>query len=549
MIGFEGSGTRALAILGAWCGLLLGSGCNKQDPLYCCTTAESCSRAGGDGVITPCTDPDRPYCDDQGYFAEWGRSCIPQPAGQVCGTAAECPAGQPVCLDHVCVQCEDDSQCAQACNTATHTCQGCTVDEDCAATPDTPRCLAEDGLCVACLGGDDCAADTPVCSAHACVACTDSEGCGGDSPICLDGLCVQCVGSEDCSGDTPICVDSACVQCAAAGDCGDAAPICEDNVCRRCRADAECASDVCDEEEGVCLDQDAVLYVARNGAANSMCTREALCSSFGRALDLVSGTRNVIKAAPGTYTGSIEIDGITVTILADGATVQPAAENLTAVSVSGGADATIEGLTITGARGPAAPTGMTCNGASSVLRLRRSIVINNTGGGGISISGCEFSLVNNVIALNGAITSAFGGVSIAQVPIAGLHEFSFNTITGNGGATNAITGVECLGILTPLTFSNNIVFDNQVSGTGTQVGGDSDCSWRYSDIGPQTVAGTGNINQDPQFVDVEERDVHLRPTSPARNAADPDATLARDLDGDNRPEGNRHDMGADEVTP
>ncbi len=66
---------------------------------------------------------------------------------------------------------------------------------------------------------------------------------------------------------------------------------------------------------------------------------------------------------------------------------------------------------------------------------------------------------------------------------------------------------------------------------------------------PRGVAGTRNISEDPEFVDpgVEERNFHLQPASPARNAADPEATVARDIDGDTRPAGERSDMGADEI--
>ncbi len=99
-------------------------------------------------------------------------------------------------------------------------------------------------------------------------------------------------------------------------------------------------------------------------------------------------------------------------------------------------------------------------------------------------------------------------------------------------------------------FSNNIVYDNRVSGTGTQVGGSASCSWTYSDIGPaQTVAGTGNINTAPMFVDPATRNFHVMPDSPVENLADAAATITVDLDGDSRPQDGRSDIGADELVP
>jgi len=71
----------------------------------------------------------------------------------------------------------------------------------------------------------------------------------------------------------------------------------------------------------------------------------------------------------------------------------------------------------------------------------------------------------------------------------------------------------------------------------------------YSDVGPQAVSGTGNINVDPQFVDAASRNVHLMTASPAKDVADSAATLAVDIDGDLRPQGTARDMGADEVVP
>src|SRR5262249_34465824 len=157
------------------------------------------------------------------------------------------------------------------------------------------------------------------------------------------------------------------------------------------------------------------------GAGSGTCTRAQPCNSFALGLAQVSGQRSIIKAVPGTYSGPVTVDGKTVLIYADGATAQGV------VTVTNSADATIEGLTVTGVSGTS--IAVTCDGSGSTIRLRRSTVINNMGGGGISITDCQYSLINNVIAVNGNGSSTFGGVRL----IGGgtLHDFLFNTVAGN----------------------------------------------------------------------------------------------------------------------
>jgi hypothetical protein len=99
----------------------------------------------------------------------------------------------------------------------------------------------------------------------------------------------------------------------------------------------------------------------------------------------------------------------------------------------------------------------------------------------------------------------------------------------------------------PITFSNNIVYGNQVDGAD-QVGG-MECIWTYSNIGPGGFAGPGNIDIDPQFVSAVQNDFHLGLQSPVIDRADPTATLATDFDGDARPHGAGRDIGADERAP
>jgi hypothetical protein len=52
---------------------------------------------------------------------------------------------------------------------------------------------------------------------------------------------------------------------------------------------------------------------------------------------------------------------------------------------------------------------------------------------------------------------------------------------------------------------------------------------------------------DPKFVNVGQSDYHIMATSPAKDAADPAATVKVDYDGDPRPANGRSDIGADEV--
>jgi hypothetical protein len=178
------------------------------------------------------------------------------------------------------------------------------------------------------------------------------------------------------------------------------------------------------------------------------------------------------------------------------------------------------------------------------LAMRRSTVTMNFAGG-LSLAATEFDLQNNLIVRNGNASSAFGGLAITQSG-AGLRRLEFNTIAGNSGAAGATTGLECSLVTSPITFSNNIVFGNQVGGTGAQVRG-ANCAWTYSDIGPETVPGTGNLSGDPMFVNPALNDFHLAPGSAARDRADPAATLEVDFDGDPRPAGPARDIGADEL--
>jgi hypothetical protein len=183
-----------------------------------------------------------------------------------------------------------------------------------------------------------------------------------------------------------------------------------------------------------------------------------------------------------------------------------------------------------------------------MLAISQSTVSVN-GKGGLSILGAQFDITNNFIVQNGNGQSLVGGVDFSQIPASGIHRFDFNTVAKNMGNDSVNTGVNCGTVATPVIFNSNIIYANSVGGTGKQLGGSLMCSASFSDVGPEPASGITNINMDPIFLSVMQNNFHLMANSPAKDAADPAATLVSDFDGDARPQGPRRDIGADEVKP
>ncbi len=128
----------------------------------------------------------------------------------------------------------------------------CTLDEHCPGSQ--PYCATPAGgrsrRCGECRASVHCSTEEPVCDGELrCVAgeqgvCRTADDCGFETPLCAlfsngeVGLCVGCLGDEDCPRDEP--------QCSSAGWCIGAAafPGCiEDAECRAgrvCNGNGEC---------------------------------------------------------------------------------------------------------------------------------------------------------------------------------------------------------------------------------------------------------------------------------------------------------------------
>jgi hypothetical protein len=462
----------------------------------------------------------------------------------------------------------------------------CTSNSDCSGHVDRPICDPDLNACVVgdagvppqCDEDSDCTTEPnrPQCVDQFCVPCEVSSDCSVSAPVCeMPGLpCTGCSGDGDCSTlypQTPHCEtgSGACVGCRDDLDCTEAGkPICgNDLICHPCISDADCDSTVCDEPNGACIDADDVIYVDVE-AASGDCSQKDPCPTIMEGVAILSGSKVWMKIAPGIYPERVVIDGPTAILIAAGVELAPTTAG-PALTIRGTANVTVEGMTVRGATG-AGSTGdgvrcelgdtdsptcrlvgiqvLECRGQgieanTASLSVERSLIQSNVSGG-IAITGSDFSIVNSVIAQNGG-ASAGGGVIVFGNPLSGNADFQFNTVTENVGPTGqAATGLLCLGVTVPIGFKNSIVFGNQTTGTGTQVSGDN-CTWTYSNIGPQTPGGTTNISAPPQFAAIG--DYHLGASSPCIDQAEPDNVQTDDIDGRNtRPTGDGLDIGADE---
>ncbi len=564
---------------------MLGSACTKRNP-----DAVTCGDSSDCASSAPICDPSALVCRGCVSNADCaavggGTAACDTDTGQCveCVVDAECGTGR--CVDSRCVACEGDGDCADGVCVA-GACVECRDGGDCAAG--APVCEA--GQCVECAGDGDGTTETlPVCNlgTNACVECVDESDCGDALPVCdvSTATCIQCDGDAACPVDAPICDDGSCRACAESAECTDPSlGVCDDRgQCVECAADGDCASLVCDRSARQCVPESAVVYLQPGGAeAGCAGTMADPCGTVNAAKPLTTGVRDTLRFAPGTYPdegliiiGGVSLGSAVLTFVGEGATMP------TDVSVGVGGTLTVAGMTVgdvdcIGAllAVDAELANLTAEGCqvdirdsrfgqlrasagSTVTLLRNRIqFVEQVPGletqlaGGLWLTDSAFDVRNNVITRNGVTFGQLGtgtlvgGVRIDGALPAGPRRFDFNTVAFNAADGNAPlpgAGIHCEADV-PVAVSNSIVVQNNLA-TGPQIVG---CQVEFS-IVTGGFDGTGNLADDPRFVNPDGDDFHVAPDSPAIDAADATDPPALDIDREPRPRGDGFDIGADEA--
>ena len=377
-----------------------------------------------------------------------------------------------------------------------------------------------------------------------------------------------------------------CRSCTSNQHCSNPQPICEGvtGSCRTCAADDECSSRVCNVETGECVAESSVIYATAAGTGQCSVTQPC---SLSTAIMLATQTfpAPTIRMLPGVYTTPISLATQSVlNIVATGASLAP---NPPAISISGGADVRIRGLTVINEK--VALCGATSGPNSSLLLKDGSITALGIGNTSLieiarcklQISAADLALASSSIAilltddavleldrayLHGNSThyiAAIGSRFTIQITNSLLTDIRFSlqpADTGPPGSRltvgsstlvptpGADHGCEVVAPSFSVRYENSILaplsaFD---AVTGTR------CSFSNTLLSVQTVPPSGTFVADPQFVNAVGGDFHLKATSPAVNVGIPSIfglSVTPDLDGTARPQGAKPDIGAYEYNP
>lgn len=390
----------------------------------------------------------------------------------------------------------------------------------------------------------------------------------------VPGVC--CLGPDDCgrlglSGDRPCLAGQACVdfQCVAAScsnqGCPAEEPICDvtTDACRGCQLDAECPSGACGDD-GACVLEASIVYLAPTGPNVAPCSRSAPCSGLQFGIQQTSGTRNHVVMAPGTY-------------MADSVTIQitPASTPASRIHIHGGGATLTDGHfeILIDIRIPTMVWDLDIKYESTaILALAETSLerVRIEAGDGIQASWLKardvsFQTTGTAISVAGTLdldratiaggTTGISASSQSSIQITNLlvhstsdvaldlqgatGSVSFSTIANTGIGSTTASGISCLQFSGPAIRSSIVWTPGSLRPAITGGG----CSLASVIAGPIGVVGAMNVN--PLFVNPQVEDYHLSPNSPARDMVD--SGPATDFEGDPRPRGARFDLGADET--
>ena len=176
-------------------------------------------------------------------------------------------------------------------------------------------------------------------------------------------------------------------------------------------------------------------------------------------------------------------------------------------------------------------------------------IISNTaawGAGGLKTENCDFfTVTNNIIAQNHGASGVFAWAYISTP--------SHGVLVNNTIAQNGSRGVD-ISQYSTLILTNNIVASHTTgiyawsNATNTVVADYTLFFGNTNDTGGGVITSTNEITgSDPAFVDPDNGNYHLGPSSAAIDAGVVVPWLTTDIDGDARPIGPSFDIGADEA--